>query len=336
MDGSVKRFVANCCVIGRAKSRRLLWLVEQRTLTPPILAPNQSGGEKCNYLKCSQQFLSEWRFARFLRKLGGILTSGKSGVIKCAPRFSCATAHKCQANHCNMWHLWILLWTANWCFGPDTQCSADAIPAMESEDLDVIQWKDGWRYSRHLCLAIEGRICLILRAASERDTPTTRSDRCCGGERLLFSPSNKLSFFSLFIYLFISWSPFLFLSLSLHLLVQSWQQFVKKKKKKRVWETSLRDNPLFSSEDNSVLFHWRRKTNSAMVFKGSLFQLCVGCLIKCSFPLVVECASAFCRPVPQCLLQSTHMVCLSVYDFSYTGVVRFLNHLSTRGRAVHI
>lgn len=154
------------------------------------------------------------------------------------------------------------------------------------------------------------------------------------GEAFILS-LKRMEFF-LFIYLFLDLPFRSSRSLSISLFNLDSSSLKKKKKRKRFWETSLRDNPLFSSEDNSVLFHWSRKTNSAMVFKGSLFQLCVGCLIKCSFPLVVECVSAFCRPVPQCLLQSTHMVCLSVYDFSYTGVVRFLNHLSTRGRAVHI
>lgn len=66
-------------------------------------------------------------------------------------------------------------------------------------------------------------------------------------------------------------------------------------------------------------------------FYEALLHLCLGYLIKGSFLVIVECRPAFCRPVPRCFLQSTHMVCLSVYDFSYTGVVRFLNHLSTQG-----
>lgn len=104
-------------------------------------------------------------------------------------------------------------------------------------------------------------------------------------------------------------------------------------KKKMFLETSSWDKPLFCQKTTLGYF---TEEGKLIVFYRALFQLCLGCLIKCSFPLVVECVSAFCRPVPWCLLQSTHMVCLSVYDFSYTGVVRFLNHLSTRGRAVHI
>lgn len=120
----------------------------------------------------------------------------------------------------------------------------------------------------------------------------------------------------------LSFSPSLFILTAVH--------------KKMIFRNFFMRQASVLSEDNFMLFHRRGETNSAVFFYRALFQLCLGCLIKCSFPLVMECVSAFCRPIPLCLLQSTHMVCLSVYDFSYTGVVRFLNHLSTRGRTVHI
>lgn len=75
---------------------------------------------------------------------------------------------------------------------------------------------------------------------------------------------------------------------------------------------------------------------SFFFFARPLFQSRLGCLIKCSFPLSCGMRVCFLSALSSLLLQSTHMVCLSVYDFSYSGVVRFLNHLSSQGQTVHI
>lgn len=137
-----------------------------------------------------------------------------------------------------------------------------------------------------------------------------------------------------FSLLFTCW--FFFVCFPPLLLVQPWQHMGNKND---FCETSLWGKTLFcqkttrcySSEEAKLLPLFFFLFSFLFAFYGALLHLCLGCLIKCSFLLIVECVPAFCRSVPRCLLQSAHMVCLSVYDFSYTGVVRFLNHLSTRG-----